>query len=197
MKRVLGAAVVAVLGLVWLAPASQAHVTKKVDGLDVELGWKSEPPVAGELNAITVSVHNGGAAVSGATLKVAATVGGKTSAPFALEPAGAGEYETSFIPTALGGFTFHLTGSAAGKSIDATYTPKDGVEEVKGSSVYAFPKFAPTTSQLADSLAALQKSQKAGRSRQRQIGIAALVGVALGAIALVTSRRKPSTNTSA
>ena len=192
MKRVFVAMTLVIVAAIAFAPASFAHVPRKVDGLDLELGWASEPPLSGQVNAVQVFVRQGGSAVSTADLKVTASVAGKTSDALDAEPVdeSPGEYLATLIPTAVGAYTFHLTGTAGGKKIDQLFTPKEGIEEVVGTSAYSFPNSPPSNSELASSLADLKDAQDSDKSTQRTIMIVAIAGLALAVIGLLMSRRK-------
>lgn len=119
------------------AGVADAHVVKTFDNYTVALGWVHEPTYVGEQNAVQVVIKDAsGKAVTDLNdgdLKVTVSVGGKTSDALPLlntfDPDTGlgvpGDYEAPIIPTAPGDYTFHLTGSIDGTTVDETATSSD------------------------------------------------------------------------
>src|SRR4030095_9391001 len=64
-----------------------------------------------------------------------------------------GDYRADFIPTSVGNYTFHFTGTIQGEKVDKTFTSvKDGFDAVKDPATAQFPIKQPTTNQLSERL---------------------------------------------
>jgi hypothetical protein len=134
------------LGIAFLASAfavllvagvADAHIIKTFGKYTVALGWVHEPTYVGEQNAVQVVIKDAaGKAVTDLNdgdLKVTVSVGGKTSDPLDLlntfDPDTGlgvpGDYEAPIIPTALGDYTFHLSGTIDGTAVDETAASSD------------------------------------------------------------------------
>jgi hypothetical protein len=186
------------------APAS-AHELKKDGAYDLLVGFGSEPAYLGEKNFVQVFVHDlhGNPVQNVSTLKVSVEAQGK-SMNLALEPSfdpdsglgTVGEYDAYFFPTALGKYTFHLTGSIKGQKIDDSFTSGPTTfSEVEDPITVQFPNKVPTleavstrleqesqrTSQQID---AAQASADSAASSAKTI---AWVGVIVGALGLITA----------
>jgi hypothetical protein len=170
----------------------EAHVPRTVGGQQWEVGWQTEPPLAGEPNAITVSLPGG--AAGSADFRVTVSVGGRTSDAFALEPVDgtSGVYRAALIPTIVGAYTVRVYGKVGPASVDETFTAKQGLEEVQGTSRLAFPKDAPTTSELVDRIAVLEQDLEDAKSASKGARPFGAVGFVLAVVALVFAiRRRP------
>lgn len=178
--------------LVSLAAPAIAHVPRTVGGQQWEVGWETEPPLAGEPNAITVSLP--GDAAGSADLRVTVSVGGRTSDAYGLEPVdgASGEYRAAFIPTVVGAYTVRVYGKIGARSIDETFTAKQGIEEVQGTSRLAFPKGAPTTSELADRIAVLEQDLEDAKSASKGARPFGVVGFVFALVAFVFAIRRRS-----
>lgn len=172
-----------------------AHGERGVEGNKFTVGWANEPAFIGQLNAVQLFVEHDGSPALGLenTLKVEVSVGGLKADAMKLRTVfeSPGEYRADLIPTAPGGYTFRFFGKIEDESIDESFSsPKDGFDEVEGTSAIAFPKAAPATSELADRIAVLDQDfedAKSVASMGRTIGI---VGIALGLVALVFALRR-------
>ena len=61
-----------------------------------------------------------------------------------------GWYESVFIPTAAGKYTFHLTGTIEGQTIDESFTSSPtGFDEVNEAATGQFPNILPTTTEVS------------------------------------------------
>jgi hypothetical protein len=196
MKRfwvVAGALAFAIIGA---APAF-AHGTRTEGELALTVGWANEPALVGQPNAVQLEIARDGEPVLGAeeTLKVAVLVGSESTDPLALRAVfdAPGEYRADIIPTVVGGYTFRFTGKVGDADIDRSFSSrKDGFDEVTGTTEIAFPKQAPSTTELASKLAAVQRDAEDAKSSvatARMLGIGGLV-VGIAGVALAISRRR-------
>src|SRR5581483_5662614 len=172
----------AILALVAVLPAS-AHAVKQVGAYKLAIGWAVEPSYVGFDNAVEV---------------IASDASGKPVGD--LKP---GDFKVPLIPTVVGAYTFHVTGSVHGTPVDQTVTASDQTfAVVTEPSDDQFPAKVPSSAALstkldatASRLAAAQQvasdaSSSAGRAMV--IGVVALAaGVLLGGAGLgVAARRR-------
>jgi hypothetical protein len=185
------------------APAS-AHEEKKDGAYDLLVGFGSEPAYLGEKNFVQVFVHDlhGNPVQNVSTLKVAVEAQGK-SMNVALEPSfdpdsglgTVGEYDAYFIPTALGKYTFHLTGAIKGQKIDESFTSgPETFSEVEDPVTVEFPNKVPTLEAVSTRL--VQESQRtsaqidalqASADSAASAKTVAWVGVIVGALGLIAA----------
>ena len=169
------------------APAS-AHELKKDGAYDLLVGFGSEPAYLGEKNFVQMFVHDlhGNPVENISTLKVTVEAQGK-SMNLAVEPSfdpdsglgTQGEYDAYFFPTALGKYTFHLTGSIKGQKIDESFTSgPDTFSEVEDPATVQFPNKVPTLQAVStrvvqeaerttEQIDAVQASADSARHRRR------------------------------
>ena len=178
------------------APAS-AHGHRTVGPVEFTVGWASEPAFAGQPNAVQLFIEQDGEPVEGAenSLKVAVSIGGETTDPLALRTVfeSPGEYRADMIPTVVGGYTFRFTGTVKDAKVDESFTsPKDGFDEMKGTADIAFPKQAPSTTELSEKLAAVQRDADDAKGAVALARILAIGGLVIGVIgiALALTRRR-------
>jgi hypothetical protein len=197
MKKVSIVVCMCAAALVVTAAPALAHGQREQGELSFTAGWASEPALVGQPNAVQLIVERGGEPVEGAedTLKVTVSVGEETTDPLALRTVfdAPGEYRADMIPTVVGGYTFHFTGTIGETRVDQSFTsPKDGFDEVSGTSDIAFPKQAPTTTELTEKLEAVQRDADDAQdavAMARMLAIGGLV-VGIAGIALALSRRR-------
>ena len=130
----LGAALM--LALVVSSTAS-AHVVKQFGTFSVALGWLHEPTYVAVQNAVQVIVKDSAGNpvndLQAGDLAVVVSTAGQQTAALPLQPSfdpdtglgTSGEYTASLIPTQVGDYTFHLTGSIHGQAVDETATSSD------------------------------------------------------------------------
>jgi hypothetical protein len=163
-------------------PPAFAHGQRALGALEFTVGWANEPALVGQPNAVQLVIERDGAPLEGAenTLKVTVSVGEKSSDPMKLRTVfdSPGEYRADLIPTVVGGYTFHFTGTVEGEKVDQTFvSPKDGFDEVQGSSEIAFPKQAPTTTELAEKLASAERKASDANTAAMRARFIAFVGL--------------------
>ncbi len=224
------ASVVAALGLaallvsVWAGPAA-AHEGRQVGLYRLTVGFGDEPAYAGQKNSVQVLISDAAGqpvADLGDTLKVMVMVGDQTE-DLALEPffevgefGTPGDYRAFFIPSAPGGYTFHLHGTIRGQKVSQPFkSGPNSFSDVQDPAQATFPKLnQPTTAQVSQRLgretarlgAAAQSALAAAGAadrRARDIGgrvtllsvlgpfglLLGLFGMVMTGIALRTARR--------
>jgi hypothetical protein len=173
--RRLGAAGLAGLLTVLLAAPALAHEGRDVGGYSLEVGLIAEPVFVGERSGLEFHVAKGDQPVAGLdqTLKATVTYGQQTrDLPLREREEDPGWYESVFIPTAAGKYTFHLTGSIEGKAIDESFTSSPtGFNEVQEATAGQFPATLPTVTELS-------AEAKKGADASGQVTIALVLGAA-------------------
>ncbi len=169
-------AFIAAIGLAALAVGTAAaHEERTVAGYDMEVGFINEPVFVGDKSGLEFFVHKGDTPVEGLETTVKAQViyqGQSRDLPISAREDDPGAYESQFIPTAAGPYTFHLTGTIEGTAIDETFTSSPtGFDEVKDQASGQFPVQFPSQ---ADIVADAQ----AGRNAANQVTIALVLGAA-------------------
>ncbi len=163
-----------------------AHVTfDTADGrYAVEVGFQNEPAYLGQPNALYVKVSayrtGGTEPVDGLADSLVAEVEKEgQSRELPLVPQGEGEYLGVFHPTAVGDYTFRLSGEIEGSSVEIEETSSpttfDSVEPV---TAVQFPQPLPAVTDLA----AQATAAEAAAATARTLGIA---GVAMGALGVI------------
>jgi hypothetical protein len=180
-----------------LTCATLAHVDIDVgDGQYVmEVGFRDEPAYLGQPNAVHVSVEEyatgGTEPVEGlaATLGVEVSRDGKTlSVP--LEPRGDGVYEGAFVPTATGDYTFRVFGTIGDAAVDESVTSGPSTfDSVEPMSAIEFPVERPDAVQLRSEIADVAGAVGTARTLGIVSIAAGVLGLILGAVALVRAGR--------
>jgi hypothetical protein len=203
---VAGVAVAAVLLAV--AGSAFAHEQRKVGGYGFTVGWQHEPAYAGTENGVQVFVHDAdGTPIDDlgtpVTLKVRVIYGTSVSRYLDLEPSWdpdtglgtRGEWDAAITPTQPGNYTFHFTGSVHGQVIDQRFTSSDSTfATVEDPGTVEFPTKIPPGAELAAGVKQLQPKVEAvastsssAKSKATSATVIAIVGLVLGAAALVLS----------
>src|SRR4051812_21406847 len=111
-----------------------AHQTAKFGLINIEVGWANEPPLAGQLNTVTVGVTNvsDNKPIPNAVGQVQATLkkGGDTKAIDLLPQEQEGQYGAEVIPGQIGQYELVLMGSVNGQNINGS-VPLDDVSDPK------------------------------------------------------------------
>lgn len=129
--------------------SAYAHKTITVENLDIEVGWKDEPPLVGFMNAITFEINentlDGQSGVKNAFKNLVATVksGGLEKTLDIDSDPQAGHYHSKIIPTRTGSLVVVLKGDINGIPIDSEIV----VEDVEDKSLLAFPDTAGSSDQ--------------------------------------------------
>ena len=138
----LAALVVAAFALLFPFTAT-AHENRAVGDYTFVVGFIAEPAIQDDTNGIWLSVTKGDTPVTGlADTLQAQVLFGDQSKDMPLVPAFGedGTYESVFIPTAPGDYTFRFTGTIDGVEVDETFTSSpEGFDSVAARSELEFP----------------------------------------------------------
>ena len=197
MKRLLVVAAVALAGATAPSPVL-AHGERPIGSLNFTVGWAEEPALVGQLNAVQLFLERDGQPVEGAedSLDVTVTLGDETSDRMKLRTVfeSPGEYRADLMPTVVGGYTFRFRGTIDDDEIDESFTsPKDGFDEVAGASDIAFPKRAPTTTELAERIVDVEDEADEVSSSVALTRTLSIVAIFVGALGLAAALRRSRT----
>jgi hypothetical protein len=194
MSRILSlaaaiAVVVASLGI--LTSPAAAHERRTVGPYTFVVGWIVEPAVVGQSNGLglTVTETANGTAVEGLAKTLKAEVisgGGAKTRSLDLAPDGdqPGHYMSGFVPTRVGEYTFHLSGTVGTTKVDEKFeSGPNRFDPVIDIASLEFPDHVPSAADLA--------AQLADANTKLTIAIALGVGALVLSIAsLVLARRR-------
>jgi hypothetical protein len=191
----------ATLALVAAPPAS-AHVVRTIGPYSVEMGWGSEPPVAGFENFVEVTVTSdpgGPVADLGPDAAVAVTFGDAQKAVPLLPTEEPGEFHATLVPTRPGTYAFQVEATVDGREISTGAKCSEGTFDcVIGASEVQFPVADPTAGEVADRVAGtLPRAEEAADDADsaKRLAIAALASAACalgGAVAMALRTRRQS-----
>jgi hypothetical protein len=158
IRRPIAVVAFAMILLLSAGPA-HAHEGRRLGDLEMEVGFGTEPALAGQPNSVALLlVHDGEPVVDlGDSLDVEVSFGDQLQS-FPLEPffeegefGTPGDYRAWFIPTRAGQYEFHFTGTIDGEEVDETFTSgPDTFSDVESPSDLQFPVQDPTTGELAE-----------------------------------------------
>jgi len=157
------------------------HERRAVGPYTFVVGWINEPSYVNLLNSLdlTVTETSGGKAVEGLdkTLKADVTFGGSSLAqPLSLaarfgQP---GKYTGYVLPTKVGDYTFHITGTVGTTSIDEKFESGPGrFGTIESTDALQYPAKLISNSDLA--------------ARLDQLQTLVIAGIAVGVLALIVS----------
>ena len=141
-----------------------AHVVEHAGPYTLEIGWQHEPTYVDESNGVQVIVTRDSKPVNDLAaddLKVVVITGSQQSGELTFDPGfdpieldgPLGEYDAPIVPTAVGDYSFHLTGSIHGQAVDITVASgPETFDTVKGTSDLQFPDKLPTLPELVTRL---------------------------------------------
>jgi opacity protein-like surface antigen len=148
-----------------LAGVAGAHVVVKAGTYSLAIGWAHEPTYVGEQNAVQVIVTTAAGRpvddLKAGDLAVVVSTGGQQSTSLQLVPmydadTGLGihgDYEAALMPTAPGDYTFHVTGSVHGTTVDETETSSDSTfNSATDATGIQFPAKLPTMAEVTTRL---------------------------------------------
>jgi hypothetical protein len=205
--RALAIAGVLVPPLLALAAPAQAHGSHTQGDLVITVGFLTEPAYAGQPNAVELGIEHDGDTVTdlpAGDLSVDVSFADQTTT-LAVEPnfevgewGTPGQYVASFIPSAPGSYTFHVTGTVDREAVDFSMkSGPDTFSDVLDPAEATFPATdAPTTADLAarmqaDAASLADASDAADGARTIAIVgvVVGLAGLALAGVALARTRR--------
>jgi len=168
-----------------------AHVTKESGPFEVELGWGEEPPRSGGQNFVEVAVSGADGApvaVPAGALSVEVVYDDAAVTLPLVPTAAAGTLEAQLTPTRPGTYSFDVSGSIEGKSLDVRATCSESTFEcVETSAGPEFPVKDPSAGELALKLSSEAKRVEDARDQADGARTLAIVALALAAVALATS----------
>ncbi|MEO7839249.1 MAG: hypothetical protein ABIU06_07855, partial [Anaerolineales bacterium] len=137
------AALIAFLALVLNHQLAFAHESITVGDYEIEIGWLSEPPIAGQMNGFEISVSNISTGEAQpvddiSSLVVTVSYGGQ-SKELTLEPLGEdapGQYEVAMLPTVAGQYIISFNGQLGDTPFIDTHVEP---EEVGTTDAIQFP----------------------------------------------------------
>jgi hypothetical protein len=172
------------------AGSAGAHVDVDVaDGqFVVEVGFRDEPALQGQPNAVFVAVERYGTGGTEPVDGLAGTLQAEvsrdgTSKTIPFVPMGDGVYEAPFVPTATGDYTFRVFGDIEGNAVDESVT--SGPQTFNSVEPLTAHEFPPAT---AGSEA--QSELKAAQDAASQARLISMVSLVIGALALTTALLK-------
>ena len=184
MSRLL-ATVAAAAVIVWSfainTNVALGHERRAVGPYTFVVGWINEPSYVNLLNSLdlTVTETNGGKAVEGLekTLKADLTFGG-SSTPQPLTLAARfglpGKYSGYVMPTKVGDYTFHITGTVGTMNVDEKFESGPGrFGSIESTDPLQYPQKLVSNSDLA--------------ARLDQLQTLVIAGIVLGGLALLAS----------
>lgn len=121
---------------------SFAHISRTFGNTTIEVGWLTEPPLAGDLNRIIFQVNR---AASGEQVPVANALANLTLSvksgtitkvlDFQPSPTTDGGYEGMILPTRVGPYSLVVQGDVKGQKVDSEFK----IEDVESKSIFSFP----------------------------------------------------------
>ncbi len=155
-KRSILPAAIILVGVVMLLTRSTpalAHEDRPVGPYSLRVGWHVEPALVDQLNAVELTVTQGGQPVKDVEkgLMVTLSTGGKTSDKMQFTPSDEtpGLYTAAVIPTRVGDYKFHLIGTIGQTSVDETFDSADGkFDSVEPVTDLQFPEKDPSLGDL-------------------------------------------------
>jgi len=156
MKKLRLFAIIALATLILVFAVSNralAHEDRPVGPYNFHVGWDAEPALVGQLNAVQLTVTEGGKPVTDADKNMTVTVstGGKTSDAMTLDASDEtpGLYTATLIPTVPGDYKFHFVGTVGTTKVDETFDSAQGkFNSVDPLTEYQFPVKEPSNADL-------------------------------------------------
>jgi hypothetical protein len=167
---------------------ADAHERRSVGAYNFVVGWLNEPALINQPNAVDLRVTRAsdGSNVTGLeqTLKLQVKADDKTTdvqvRPRFNTP---GAYDGRLLPTALGAYTFVITGTIEGQTVNETFTAGTGTFGLIEQGA-AFPNELPTNQDLAERLVVLESAKDTGSDDSDTGMMVGIAGVILGALGL-------------
>lgn len=203
--RLIRAALIAALvSLVTLSGAAEAHETRAVGKYSFVVGWNVEPAYEGIKNGVDLRVQLPGttpAPVEGVekTLKVEVTnvAGGqKVTLPLETVFGSPGRYIAHLVPTVAGQYSFRFFGTIEGNQINETFTSGEKFNNIQTIGEIQFPEKVAQVREVqgvaSDAQQAANDADSAASSARTlamvAIGLAVLSGAGTAAALLMRRR---------
>lgn len=139
---VAGSLIVAFVFFTSYTHVSFAHTSKTFGNTTIEIGWLTEPPLASDLNSVTVQVNNESNGKQSPVLNALANLTisakyGTISKPLDFQPSPTtdGGYEAKILPTRVGPYILVAQGDVKGQKVDSEFK----IEDVESKSIFSFP----------------------------------------------------------
>jgi hypothetical protein len=182
--------------------SAYAHKTITIEQYEIEVGWRDEPPLVSQQNAITfaITTDEGEGVTSGVTnafrdLQATVKSGSITKTLDILSDAKPGHYYAKIIPTKVGSLAVEITGTINGVEVNEEVS----IEDVESMDVLAFPPTStsgpPDLAQLKNAMSSIQKDvtdlkSKVGSGSTGNVDLSrsydfAVFGLALGAAGVI------------
>ena len=170
---VIGIFLLSSVTFVIIPQTSFAHISKTFGNTTIEVGWVSEPPLAGDLNSITLQVNKEASgeqtpvanALANLTLSVKSGTITKVL-DFQPSPTTDGGYEGMVLPTRVGPYSLVVQGDVKGQKVDGDFK----IEDVESKSIFSFPDSSIDTAstnninqQVQDGMSKLSNDIQKGR----------------------------------
>jgi hypothetical protein len=170
---VIGIFLLSSVTFVLIPQTSFAHISKTFGNTTIEVGWLSEPPLAGDLNSITLQVNKEASgeqtpvanALANLTLSVKSGTITKVL-DFQPSPTTDGGYEGMVLPTRVGPYSLVVQGDVKGQKVDGDFK----IEDVESKSIFSFPDSSIDTAstnninqQVQDGISKLSNDIQKGR----------------------------------
>jgi hypothetical protein len=163
MKAVFLVVLLAVITISGFSSAS-AHKTVTVGQYDIEVGWRDEPPLVSQQNAIVfaITTDEGDGVTSGVVnsfrdLQATVKSGSVTKTLDILSDTKPGHYYAKIIPTKVGTLVVELKGTINGVDVNEEIA----IEDVENINTLAFPPAdvsgLPDLAQLKNAMSSLQR----------------------------------------
>ena len=144
-----GSLIVALVFLTSYTNVSFAHTSKTFGNTTIEIGWLTEPPLASDLNSVTVQVNNESNGKQSPVLNALANLTisakyGTISKPLDFQPSPTtdGGYEAKILPTRVGPYILVAHGDVKGQKVDGEFK----IEDVDSKGIFSFPDSSVDTS---------------------------------------------------
>jgi hypothetical protein len=170
------------------AKTALAHARVEVGPYLIIIGWRSEPPIVGDRNALLLEISKDGQPVEGveSTLEVAVSYAGRTFTGNLDPTTTPGRYMVEIYPTVRGQYTVQLSGAIEETAVNASAEP----EEVLPAAVLQFPEAPPDTLALQAEIDELAGQLQTARLLAVVALGVGLLGVGTAAAAVWLGRRR-------
>ncbi len=184
---------IAITVLLLAAAPVAAHETRTVGEYELTIGWRAEPAIVGVFNGLDLGIQdhlwNGTVVwVVGVETNLTATLStGPATKMYSLSPQDnrPGWYTFDVIPTVAGGYSVKLVGTLNTTAVNVTVR----LDTVAQASDYQFPVTDPSTTDLQNSIAALNAQLATLQILLTVLVAVAVFAVLIGAVSLAFTIR--------